>query len=83
MRVECEQDMAVMKLHGVLIDMLLDIAPETCKKHITKDKKEMKQLHNRMAFEPKHKHELMKEECKKVLESLLFPVEKCNRTTKS
>ena len=28
-----------MKLHGVSVDMPLDIAPETCKKHVTKDKK--------------------------------------------
>ena len=44
MRVECKQDMVIMKLRGVLIDTLLDIAPKTCRKHITENKKGDKQL---------------------------------------
>ena len=44
MRVECEQDMVIMKLHSALINMLLDIAPETHKKHVTENKKGDKQL---------------------------------------
>ena len=43
-RVEREQDMVIMKLRGVLVDILLDIAPETCKKCITENKKGDKQL---------------------------------------
>ena len=38
-RVECKQDMVVMKLCRVSVDTLLEIAPETCKEHVTKDKK--------------------------------------------
>jgi hypothetical protein len=44
MRVEHEHDMVIMKLCSVLVDVLLDIAPETCRKHVTKDKKGVKQL---------------------------------------
>ena len=44
MRVEREQDMVIMRLCRVLINVLLDIAPRTCKKHVTENKKGDKQL---------------------------------------
>jgi hypothetical protein len=36
--VEDKKDMAFIKIRGVLVDILVDIAPEVYKKHVTKDK---------------------------------------------
>jgi hypothetical protein len=35
--------MAFVKICGVLVDVLLDMAPDVCKSHITKDKKGVEQ----------------------------------------
>ena len=43
-RIEDESDMAIIKIRGVLVDMLLDIAPDVYKSYVTKDKKGVKQL---------------------------------------
>jgi hypothetical protein len=43
-RVEDDKDMAIIKIRGVLVDMLLDIAPEAYKPFVTTDKKGTKQL---------------------------------------
>ena len=43
-RIEREQDMAVMKLRGALVEMLVDIAPETCSEYVTVGKNGVKQL---------------------------------------
>ena len=38
-RVEKEKDMATIKLRGVIVDILCQIAPEVYKPYVTKDKK--------------------------------------------
>ena len=43
-RMEDEKDMAFIKIWGVLVDILVDIAPEICKPYAHKDKKGIKQL---------------------------------------
>ncbi len=43
-RIENEEDMAIMKIRGVLVDMLLDIAPDVYEPYVTTDKKGTKQL---------------------------------------
>jgi hypothetical protein len=43
-RVEDEKDMAFIKIRGVLVDILVDVAPDVYKKHVTKDKKGVAQL---------------------------------------
>ncbi len=43
-RVEDEKDMAIIKIRGVLVDILVDIAPDVYKSYVTTDKKGMKQL---------------------------------------
>ena len=43
-RVECEEDMAIIKIRGILVDMLVDIAPDVYKDYVTLDKKGNKQL---------------------------------------
>ena len=43
-RIEDEKDMAIIKLRGVLVDILLDIAPDVYKPYATKDKKGVSQL---------------------------------------
>jgi hypothetical protein len=43
-RVENEKDMAFIKIRGVLVDILVDIAPEVYKSYVTKDKKGVEQL---------------------------------------
>ena len=43
-RVEDEKDMAFIKIRGVLVDILVDIAPEVYRTYATKDKKGTKQL---------------------------------------
>ena len=43
-RVEDEKDMAFIKIRGILVDILVEIAPDVYKKYVTKDKKGMKQL---------------------------------------
>jgi hypothetical protein len=43
-RVEDEKDMAYIKIKGVLVDMLVEIAPDVYKSYVTKDKKGVKQL---------------------------------------
>jgi len=43
-RIEREQDMVVMKLRGVLVDMLVDTAPETYSECVTVGKNGVKQL---------------------------------------
>jgi hypothetical protein len=43
-RVEEEKDMAFIKIRGVLVDILVEIAPEVYKDYVTKDKKGVPQL---------------------------------------
>ena len=43
-RVEDEKDMAFIKIRGVLVDILVEIAPDVYKPFVTKDKKGVKQL---------------------------------------
>ena len=43
-RVEDEKDMAIIKIRGVLVDILLEIASAVYKEHVSKDKKGNKQL---------------------------------------
>jgi len=43
-RVEDEKDMAFIKIRGVLVDILVDIAPDVYKSYVTTDKKGVKQL---------------------------------------
>jgi hypothetical protein len=43
-RIEDEKDMTFIKLRGVLVDILTDIAPDVYKPYVTKDKKGVKQV---------------------------------------
>jgi hypothetical protein len=43
-QVEYEEDMAIIKIHGVLVYILIQIAPDIYKSYIMTDKKGMKQL---------------------------------------
>jgi hypothetical protein len=43
-RVEDEKDMAIIKLRGILVDMLVKIAPDVYKSYATTDKKGVRQL---------------------------------------
>jgi hypothetical protein len=43
-RVEDEKDMAIIKLRGVLVDILVEMAPDVYKSYATTDKKGTKQL---------------------------------------
>jgi len=43
-RIEDEKDMAILKIRGVLVDMLLQIAPDIYSPFVTTDKKGVKQL---------------------------------------
>ena len=43
-RVEDEKDMAFIKIRGILVDILVQIAPDVYKPYVTKDKKGNKQL---------------------------------------
>jgi hypothetical protein len=43
-RIEDEKDMAIIKIRGILVDMLLDFAPDTYTPYVTVDKKGVKQL---------------------------------------
>jgi hypothetical protein len=43
-RIENEEDMAIIKIRGILVDMLLDIAPDVYKPYVTTDMKGTKQL---------------------------------------
>jgi hypothetical protein len=43
-RVENEKDMAFIKIRGILVDILVEIAPDVYKSYISKDKKGSKQL---------------------------------------
>jgi hypothetical protein len=40
-RIEDEKDMAIIKIHKILVDMLLDIAPDAYTPYVTVDKKEV------------------------------------------
>ncbi len=42
--IEDEKDMAFIKIRGILVDMLCEIAPDIYKPYVTKDKKGIKQL---------------------------------------
>jgi len=42
--IEDEKDMAFIKIRGVLVDILVDIAPDVYKPYVSKDKKGVKQL---------------------------------------
>jgi hypothetical protein len=42
--VEDEGDMAIIKIHGVLVDILVQIDPNIYKSYVTTDKKGAKQL---------------------------------------
>jgi hypothetical protein len=44
MRIEDEKDMAIIKLRGVLVDILVELAPDVYKNYATKDKKGVSQL---------------------------------------
>jgi hypothetical protein len=44
MRVEDEGDMAIIKIRGILVDILVQIAPDVYKSYVTTDKKGTKQL---------------------------------------
>jgi hypothetical protein len=44
MQVEDKEDMTIIKIHGVLVDILIQIAPDVYKSYVTTDKKGMKQL---------------------------------------
>jgi hypothetical protein len=44
MRVENEKDMAFIKICGVLVDILVEIAPDVYNSYVSRDKKGMKQL---------------------------------------
>jgi hypothetical protein len=43
-RVENEKDMAFINIRGILVDILVEIAPEAYKSYVTQDKKGNKQL---------------------------------------
>ena len=43
-RVEDEKDMAFIKIRGVLVDVLVELAPDVYKKYVTLDRKGVKQL---------------------------------------
>jgi hypothetical protein len=43
-KIEDEKDMAIIKIRGILVDMLLDIAPDVYKPFVTTDRKGVKQL---------------------------------------
>jgi hypothetical protein len=43
-RVEDEKDMAIIKIRGVLVDILVEIAPDVYKPYATTDKKGVRQL---------------------------------------
>jgi hypothetical protein len=43
-KIEDEKDMAIIKIRGILVDMLLDVAPDTYTPYVTVDKKGVKQL---------------------------------------
>jgi hypothetical protein len=43
-RVENEKDMAFIKICGVLVDILVEIAPDVYKSYVSRYKKGMKQL---------------------------------------
>ncbi len=43
-QIEDERDMAIIKIRGVLVDMLLDIAPSVYTPYVTTDRKGAKQL---------------------------------------
>ena len=43
-RIDDEKDMAIIKIRGLLVDMLVDIAPDVYKPYVTTDKKGVKQL---------------------------------------
>ena len=43
-RIEDKKDMAIIKLHGVLVDILVEIAPDVYKSYATTDKKGIRQL---------------------------------------
>jgi hypothetical protein len=43
-RVEDEKDMAIIKIRGILVDMLLNIASDVYKPYVTTDKKGAKQV---------------------------------------
>jgi hypothetical protein len=43
-RVENEKDMAFIKIRGVLVDIMVEIAPDVYKSYVSRDKRGMKQL---------------------------------------
>jgi hypothetical protein len=43
-QVEDKEDMAIIKIHGVLVDIIVQIAPDVYKSYVTTDKNGMKQL---------------------------------------
>jgi hypothetical protein len=43
-RVENEKDMAFIKIRGIIVDILVEIAPDIYKSYVSKDKKGLKQL---------------------------------------
>ena len=43
-RIENEKDMAILRIRGVLVDMLLKIAPDVYGPYVTIDKKGIKQI---------------------------------------
>jgi hypothetical protein len=43
-RVEKEKDMTFIKIFGVLVDILVEIAPDVYKSYVSRDKKRIEQL---------------------------------------
>jgi hypothetical protein len=43
-RIECPEDMAIIKIRGILVDMLVEIAPTVYQPFVSTDRKGMKQL---------------------------------------
>ena len=43
-RVEDEKDMAIIKIRGILVDILVDLAPDVYREFVTTDKKGVKKL---------------------------------------
>ena len=43
-RVEDDKDMAIIKIRGILVDILVDLAPDVYKEFVTTDKKWVKKL---------------------------------------
>ena len=43
-RIEDEKDMAIIKIRGILVDILVDLAPDVYREFVTTDKKGVKKV---------------------------------------